>query len=168
MARQNMDDVLVRSVKAVIPDFNRLGNIRYPRFHAHRWSRDSAFIAMGCAHHQEHAIAELTHLLQSQRNNGFSPGSSSAPASAVTSWNPTSGGPDKALTLPKKPKSAVLPPVHATVLSLYQHADNEAGVKEFLECPLPKLGAWHGTPGAASVPANAPPGRNTRPASASS
>jgi hypothetical protein len=37
----------------------------------------------------------------------------------------------------------VLPLVHATVFSVYQHADDEAGVKEFLECPLPKLRAWH-------------------------
>ena len=108
MARQNMDDVLVRLAKVVIPDFNRLGNIRYPGFYAHRWSRGSAFIAMGCAHHQqEHAIAELIHLFESQQTRGLSPGSSSTPASALTSRNPTSGVPDKVLMLPKAPRSAV-------------------------------------------------------------
>ena len=59
---------LINLAKTVL-DFNWTGHYTQPgpRLYPHQWSWDSAFIAIGYAHYNQHrAVKELNHLFNSQ------------------------------------------------------------------------------------------------------
>jgi hypothetical protein len=118
-----------------------------PRLYPHQWSWDSALIAIGYSHYdQERAVQELRHLFESQWKNGLMPQIVFNPH-----FNNYFPGPNvwRAAESTHAPKDyetsdVVRPPVHATAaLYVHRHAEDEAGVKEFLEYAFPKLKAWH-------------------------
>jgi hypothetical protein len=148
MEQQSKDGMLVHQAKAVL-DFNWTGEYTQPgpRLYPHQWSWDSGLIAIGYSHYdQDRATQELRHLFDSQWKNGLLP--QIVFNSRFTAYFP---GPNfwHAKESPDAPRDretsgVVQPPVHATaVLSIYRHADDEAGAKEFLEYAFPKLEAWH-------------------------
>ncbi len=70
-----LDERLVQQAQMIL-DFNWNGEYTQPgpRLYPHQWSWDSAFIAMGYSHYaQDRATTELTHLFDSQWNNGLLP-----------------------------------------------------------------------------------------------
>src|SRR4051812_41744274 len=149
MDQQSKDEMLVHQAKAVL-DFNWTGEYTQPgpRLYPHQWSWDSALIAIGYSHYdQERATRELRHLFDSEWKNGLLPQIVFNPR--FIDYFP---GPNfwHARESPDSPRDretsgVVQPPVHATAaLSIYQHAEDEAGAKEFLEYAFPKLEAWHG------------------------
>src|SRR5215212_4944478 len=67
--------LLIQEAKRVL-EFNWTGEYTRPgpRLYPHQWSWDSAFTAIGYAHwDQRRAIKELTHLFDSQWENGLLP-----------------------------------------------------------------------------------------------
>jgi Mannosylglycerate hydrolase MGH1-like glycoside hydrolase domain len=73
MSQDNED--LIWQAKQVL-DFNWSGKYTRPgpRLYPHQWSWDSALIAIGYAHYaQRRAIKELSHLFESQWENGLLP-----------------------------------------------------------------------------------------------
>ena len=70
-----LDEQLVQQAQLVL-DFNWNGEYTQPgpRLYPHQWSWDSALIAMGYAHYaQDRATTEITHLFDSQWDNGLLP-----------------------------------------------------------------------------------------------
>src|SRR3954453_4801445 len=144
MEQQSKNDMLVHQAKAVL-DFNWTGKYTQPgpRLYPHQWSWDSGLIAIGYSHYdQDPAPQELRHLFDSQWKNGLLP--QLVFNSRFIDYFP---GPNfwHAKESPNAPRDretsgVVQPPVHATaVLSIYRHADDEAGAKEFLEYAFPRL-----------------------------
>ena len=150
------DTPLIRQAKEVL-DFNwtgrytRPGPGRYarpsPSLYPHQWSWDSAFIAIGYAHYaQERAMQELRHLFESQWENGLLPQIVYDPHfgtyfPGVDFW--CAGG-NSHYPCDRKTSGVVQPPVHATaVLRIYQHAEDLASARDFLEYAYPHLKAWH-------------------------
>jgi Trehalase len=142
------DDMLIHQAKAVL-DFNWTGEYTMPgpRLYPHQWSWDSGLIALAYARYdQDRAVQELRHLFDAQWKNGLLPQIVFNPR--FTNYFP---GPNfwHAKESPDAPNhretsGVIQPPVHATaVLYIYQHAENEAGAKEFLEYAFPRLKAWH-------------------------
>jgi hypothetical protein len=148
VAQQGKEDMLVRQAKAVL-DFNWTGEYTQPgpRLYPHQWSWDSALIAIGYAHyHQDRAIRELSHLFDSQWNNGLLPQIVFNPRfgeyfPSIDFWHA-----ERSPNAPRDRKTSgvVQPPLHATaVLYVYQHAKDAAAAEGFLERTFPKLKAWH-------------------------
>jgi hypothetical protein len=70
-----LDEQLVQQAQLVL-DLNWNGEYTQPgpRLYPHQWSWDSALIAMGYAHYaQDRATTEITHLFDSQWDNGLLP-----------------------------------------------------------------------------------------------
>ena len=139
---------LINLAKTVL-DFNWTGHYTQPgpRLYPHQWSWDSAFIAIGYAHYDQHrATKELEHLFKSQWKNGMLPQivfnphfSEYFPGSEF--WHA-----DRSPNAPRDRKTSgvVQPPLHATAaLHVYQHAEDEAQAREFLKGAFPRLTAWH-------------------------
>ncbi|MCA1728810.1 MAG: glycoside hydrolase [Actinobacteria bacterium] len=141
-------NTLIRQAKVVL-DFNWTGEYTQPgpRLYPHQWSWDSALIAIGYAHYdQERAIKELRHLFESQWKNGLLPQivfnphfHDYFPGPGFWHANESPDAPSN-----RKTSGVILPPVHATAaLNVYQHAQDKAGAKKFLEYAFPRLKAWH-------------------------
>jgi hypothetical protein len=148
MAQPGKDDMLLHQAKAVL-DFNWTGEYTMPgpRLYPHQWSWDSALIAIGYCHYdQDRAMSELLHLFESQWTNGLLPQIVFNPRfgeyfPGIEFWH-AERSPDAPHA--HKTSGVVQPPVHATaVLYVYQHANDEAAAKGFLERIFPKLKAWH-------------------------
>jgi hypothetical protein len=148
VAQQGKEDMLVQQAQMVL-DFNWNGEYTMPGPHLypHQWSWDSALIAIGYAHYnQDRAMRELSHLFDSQWNNGLLPQIVFNPRfgeyfPSIDFWH-AERSPDAPRD--RKTSGVVQPPVHATaVLSVYQHAKDEAVAEEFLKRAFPKLEAWH-------------------------
>jgi len=145
---QQADEQLVQQAQMVL-DFNWNGEYTQPGPHLypHQWSWDSALIAIGYAHyHQDRAMQELSHLLESQWKNGLLPQIVFNPRfgeyfPGIDFWHA-----ERSSNAPRNRKTSgvVQPPLHATaVLYVYRHAKEEAAALEFLEHTFPKLKAWH-------------------------
>jgi hypothetical protein len=143
-----LDEQLVQQAQLVL-DLNWNGEYTQPgpRLYPHQWSWDSALIAMGYAHYaQDRATTEITHLFDSQWNNGLLPQIVFNPRfgeyfPGIDFWHA-----ERSPNAPRESKTSgvVQPPIHATaVLYVYRHAQDEAAAKEFLGRLFPKLRAWH-------------------------
>jgi hypothetical protein len=148
VAQPDKDDMLVQQAQMVL-DFNWSGAYTKPgpRLYPHQWSWDSALIAIGYSHYgQDRAMKELSHLFESQWNNGLLPQIVFNPRfgeyfPSIDFWH-AERSPDAPRD--RKTSGVVQPPVHATaVLYIYQHAKDEAAAEGFLKRAFPKLKAWH-------------------------
>ena len=128
-----------------MPNFNWTGECTQPgpRLYPHQWSWDSALIAIGYSHYdQDRAMRELSHLFDSQWNNGLLPQIVFNPRfgeyfPGIDFWH-AERSPDAPPD--RKSSGVVQPPVHATaVLYVYQHAKDATAAKEFLERTFPKI-----------------------------
>ncbi len=138
---------LVEQAKAVLHE-NWVGRFTKPapRLYPHQWSWDSAFIAIGYAHHdQGRAEQELRSLFDAQWTNGLLPHIVFNPQ--ATGYFP---GPElwRIETSPHAPQQRtsgiVQPPVHATaVLHVFRHAHDHDQGRAFLAEMFPGLRAWH-------------------------
>lgn len=119
-------------------EYTRPSSNLYP----HQWNWDSAFIAIGNAHHdQRKAQQELKSLFAHQWPNGMVP---------QIIFNPKVLGhyfpepdfwqvPDGRLT-----SGITMPPLHATACwHIYENAKDRAGARDFIEYMYPKLMALH-------------------------
>ena len=92
------------------------------------------------------ALEEISHLFESQWNNGLLPQIVFNPRfgeyfPGIDFWHA-----ERSPNAPRDSKTSgvVQPPIHATaVLYVYRHAQDEAAAKEFLGRLFPKLRAWH-------------------------
>jgi hypothetical protein len=148
VAQLGNEDMFVRQAKAVL-DFNWTGEYTMPgpRLYPHQWSWDSALIAIGYSRYdQDRAMRELSHLFDSQWNNGLLPQIVFNPRfgeyfPGIAFWHA-----DRSPDAPRDRKTSgvVQPPVHAAaVLYVYQHAKDKAAAAGFLERTFPRLKAWH-------------------------
>jgi mannosylglycerate hydrolase len=139
---------LIQEAKRAL-EFNWTGEYTRPgpRLYPHQWSWDSAFIAIGYAHwDQRRAVKELTHLFESQWQNGLLPQLVFNPHfgryfPGVGFWHA-----DRNPNAPRDHKTSgvVQPPLHATAtLRLYRRLRDAAGARGFLEYAYPRLKAWH-------------------------
>src|ERR671932_2234922 len=139
---------LIRRAKMVL-DFNWTGSYTQPgpRLYPHQWSWDSAFIAIGYARYdQSRAVKELTHLFNSQWENGLLPQISFSPHfgryfPGVGFWHA-----ERSPHAPRDRRTSgvVQPPIHATaVLHVYRYATDGVLARAFLEEVFPRLVAWH-------------------------
>src|SRR5919202_4095137 len=146
MAQDNAD--FIWQAKQVL-DFNCTGKYPRPgpRLYPHQWSWDSAFIAIGYAHYDQHrAVKELNHLFDSQWKNGLLPQIVFNPHfgeyfPGIEFWHA-----DRSPYVPRHRKTSgvVQPPVHATAaLHVYRYAKDEQQARRFLADLLPGLHAWH-------------------------
>jgi len=140
--------LLIQEAKRVL-EFNWTGEYTRPgpRLYPHQWSWDSAFTAIGYAHwDQRRAIKELTHLFDSQWENGLLPQIVFDPHFSeyfpgISFWHA-----DRSPDAPRDRKTSgiVQPPLHATAtLRLYQRLNDAAEPRRFLEYAYPHLKAWH-------------------------
>jgi len=140
--------LLIQEAKRVL-EFNWTGEYTRPgpRLYPHQWSWDSAFTAIGYAHwDQRRAIKELTHLFDSQWENGLLPQIVFDPHFSeyfpgISFWHA-----DRSPDAPRDRKTSgiVQPPLHATAtLRLYQRLNDAAEARRFLEYAYPHLKAWH-------------------------
>jgi hypothetical protein len=146
VAQQGKEDVLVQQAKMVL-DFNWSGAYTKPGPHLypHQWSWDSALIAIGYSHYdQDRAMRDLSHLFDSQWNNGLLPQIVFNPLfgeyfPGMEFWH-AERSPDAPRD--RKTSGVVQPPVHATaVLYVYQHAKEKAAAEGFLKRAFPNLKA---------------------------
>ena len=140
--------LLIQEAKRVL-EFNWTGEYTRPgpRLYPHQWSWDSAFTSIGYAHwDQRRAIKELTHLFDSQWENGLLPQIVFDPHFSeyfpgISFWHA-----DRSPDAPRDRKTSgiVQPPLHATAtLRLYQRLNDAAEPRRFLEYAYPHLKAWH-------------------------
>jgi hypothetical protein len=138
---------LIGRAKKVL-NFNWTGRYTQPgpRLYPHQWSWDSAFIAIGYARYdQDRAARELSHLFDSQWENGLLPQIVFNPDFSeyfpgIVFWHA-----DRSPHAPhhRMTSGVVQPPVHATaVLHVYRYAEDEAHARAFLERAFPRLKAW--------------------------
>ena len=145
---QQAAEQLIQQAQMVL-DFNWRGDYTQPgpRLYPHQWSWDSALIAIGYAHYdQDRATSELSHLFDSQWENGLLP---------QIVFNPRFGEyfpgtefwhVERSPHAPRDRKTSgvVQPPVHATAaLHVSRRAKDKAAAKGFLERTFPSLKAWH-------------------------
>ncbi|HEX2728875.1 MAG TPA: glycoside hydrolase, partial [Rubrobacteraceae bacterium] len=139
---------LIHQARMVL-EFNWTGEYTMPgpRLYPHQWSWDSALIAMGYARYEtDRAIQELTHLFDSQWENGLLPQIVFNPRfgryfPGVDFWHA-----DESPNAPRARKTSgiVQPPVHATsALQVYRLMEDADRAREFLEYAYPRLVAWH-------------------------
>ncbi len=131
-------------------DFNWTGGYTKlgPNLYPHQWSWDSALITIGYARYdQDRAAKELNHLLESQWQAGplphevHDPRPSGQDSGGLGFWNAEENpnAPDDRQT-----SGEVQPPVHAVAaLCVYEHADDEARARAFLEEAFPRLKSCH-------------------------
>jgi Trehalase len=142
------DEELANHAREVL-DANWLGHATSPsvRLYPHQWSWDSAFVAIGYVHYDEHrATTELESLFAGQWANGMLPhivfvedGPPYFPGPEIWRSEHTPGAPERPRT-----SGIVQPPVHATaVWHVYQHSRDRGHARTFLENALPRLVSWH-------------------------